>query len=324
MSCQNNADLRGCGGATQKLTGENQRRIAGSARAASYTIGAYPMIKYPNNPMTRWSALAGSKLSSIRQGNVSVNADLQHLSLIVYAIPIERVEEWIPFSLQIEESAQKKTKVAWLSIISFMDHVTPVNGQVQFEQTSYRLQIKRDKQPASWLLGISLGSLAGVATRNLWPMPWHLSAMEFDVSYNRDDHRYNNYRLQTQSQWVNANWEISDSGEKLSADRVKQLKIPASLYSGISDNYFMRRDDSLGLYRTHYHGWALNQGELKSAKCDLLEGFGLLTRDELKKPALVAIQHRVSCQIFSPTIIRDSHLNSSEYSVAETRFAFAT
>src|SRR5262245_28198683 len=282
------------------------------------------MIKYPNNPMTRWSALAGSKLSSIRQGNISVNADLQHLSLIVYAIPLERVEEWIPFSLQLEESAKKKSKVAWLSIVSFMDQGTPANGRMQFEQTSYRLQIMRDRQPASWLLGISLGSLAGVAMRNLWPMPWHLSAMEFEVNYDRDDHHYHNYRLQTQSQWVNANWELSDTGEKLSADRLKKLQIPASLYSGISDNYFMRRDDSLGLFRTHYHGWALNQGELKSAKCDLLEGFGLLTRDELKKPALVAIQHKVSCQIFSPTIISDRHLNAGECPVPGTRFAFAT
>jgi hypothetical protein len=282
------------------------------------------MIKYPNNPMTRWSALAGSKLSSIRQGNVSVNADLQHLSLIIYAIPLERVEDWVPFSLQIEESGKKRSKNAWLSIVSFMDHGTPANGRMHFEQTSYRLQIKRDRQPATWLLGISLGSLAGVATRNLWPVPWHLSAMEFDVTYDQNNHRYSNYRLQTQSQWVNANWEIGDTGEKLSVDRLKQIEVPSSLYSGISDNYFMRRDDSLGLFKTHYHGWSLNQGELKSAKCDLLEGFGLLTREELKKPAMVAIQHKVTCQIFSPTIISDTHLNSGKVSVAGTRLAFAT
>jgi hypothetical protein len=165
------------------------------------------------------------------------------------------------------------------------------------------LHVLREGKPANLLLGISLGSLSAVAIRTLWPVPWHLSAMEFNVAYDKGEGCYHDYRLQTQSQWANASWEISDSGESLLPDQVRSRPLPPSLFTNISNNYFLGRNGSLGLSKTRFHNLAFTSGKLKHAQSDLLERLGLLRRDEFADPILVALQHEVSCQIFSPAII---------------------
>jgi hypothetical protein len=232
-----------------------------------------------------------------------MSAELQHLSLLVYAIPGARAEAVVPNSFQVEKSCLMGREVAWLSILSFLDQGSRHGGHRISELTSYRLHVLREGKPGYLLLGISLGSLSAVAARNLWPVPWHLSAMEFHVAYDRDEGRYRDYRLQTQSHWANASWEISDSGKSLLPDHVGSQPLLHSLFGNISHNYFLGRNGSLGLSRIRYHNLAFTSGKLKHAQSDLLERLGLVRRDELTNPILVALQHRVSCQIFSPTIL---------------------
>ncbi|MCI0339041.1 MAG: DUF2071 domain-containing protein [Acidobacteria bacterium] len=255
---------------------------------------------------------------SVKEGTVSVSAELHHFSLIVYTIPVERARAVIPNSILIEESVHNGGQPSWLSITSFLDQGSQRDGQGVFEQTIYRLHVLAERGPAQYLLGISLGSLSAVAIRNFWPLPWHLSAMEFEVAYDRFAGRYCDYRLQTQSQWANANWEISDTGESLLPDHINYLKLPASFFAGAFNNYFSRRDGSLGLYQARYYDWALTAGRLKHARSDLLLNLGLLKRDELLYPTMVAIQRRISCQIFSPTILGDNQ--STPFSFSPLRF----
>ncbi len=287
------------------------------------------MIKYPDDP----TAIAGPSLfrtsrpPSVRQGNVSISADLQHLSLIIYEIPSQRAQALAPRSFQIEESikaGRAGRKTSWLSVVSFLDQGSKHDGHRGFEQTSYRLHVLSDGKPAHFLLGISLGSLSAVAMRNLWPAPWHLSAMEFQIAYDKGEGRYRDYRLQTQSQWANATWEISDSGESLLADRLGDLSLPSSMAANTFNNYFQRRDGALGLYRSRYQNTAFTLGKLKHAQSDMLERLGLLIDDELLHPTLVAIQHQTSCQIFSPTIVGETRVRTNSFELEQSQLAFAS
>lgn len=273
-----------------------------------------PLNALPNNS----TAVIGiapvvSLLSKVRaplakHGNVSTDTELHHFSLIVYSAPAERAKSLAPDSFEIEESVVNGRKTAWVSVVSFLDSGSRLNGGGAFEQTCYCLHVRRDGVAAHWLLGISLGSLSAVASRNLWSLPWHLSAMEFQADYDSRGERYRNYRLQTQSQWTNASWEISDTGNSLATGQLKESLLPASLLSNTFSSFFERRDGSLGFYRTRYSDLKLAEGQLKHARCDLLEELGLLTGDEMMQPALAATQRIVPCQIYSPTIYgeRDS------------------
>lgn len=269
------------------------------------------MAPDPNIRTTRWNSTASGHLfeskvtPSVKRGSVSVNAEIQNISIILYRLPIERVRSLVPRPLAIETTERGRGCDAWLSVVSFLDLGSRREGHRPFEQTNYRLHVMRDGQPGHWLLGISLGSLSGVGARNLWAMPWHLSAMEFQVSYDKAAGRYSDYRLQTQSQWANASWEIIDSGQSLQLDQAGSRELPSSLAASSLNHYFPRRDAAVGLYQTRYNSIAFTAAKLKHAQSDLIERLGLLTRDEMHRPQLVAVQHQATCQIFSPAIIFD-------------------
>ena len=224
-------------------------------------------------------------------------ANLRHLSIIEYEIPSQRLRAVMTGLLKTEESFVERITGSRLSIVSFLDQGA-WRGQGAFEQTSYLLHVVREGEPWHFLLGISVGALSAVAIRNLWPMPWHLSAMEFQVSYNSARSGYGLYRLRSQSQWANASWEIQDTGDSIHSDPAGVLPVVSSISAGVSRHHFPRRDGTLGLCKLRYRGLALTSGRLRQARSDVLERWGLIQRDELLRPSLVAMQHQASCQIF--------------------------
>ncbi|MBL8207681.1 MAG: DUF2071 domain-containing protein [Blastocatellia bacterium] len=200
--------------------------------------------------------------------------ELRHRSIITYSLPSERVRDLIPEEFDLGETTT-------LTIESFLD-----SGRTQFEQTNYRLQVSLHGKPCSWLLGASLGSLSGVTSRHLYALPWHLSAMEFQVALDSTIDRYKKYRLSTQSQWASADWEIVDTGVPMRAEMPLEIT-----------DYFVRRDGEMGNYQTIYQTSLATRGQLKAGRCDLLHSLGLLSADELQHPTAVLLQRAVTCEI---------------------------
>lgn len=200
--------------------------------------------------------------------------EMLHRSIISYAIPSERVRDLVPLEFTLG-----KTTV--LSIESFLD-----SGRTSFEQTNFRLHLTLNGRPCTWLLGASLGSLSGVTARHLYPLPWHLSAMEFQVALDTTSDRYKSYRLSTQSQWASADWEIVDTG----------LPIIPETPLEVTD-YFVRRDGEIGSYQTIHQPSRATRGQLKIGRCDMLSAIGLLSPAELQHPTSVLLQRAVTCEI---------------------------
>lgn len=200
--------------------------------------------------------------------------EMLHRSIITYVIPSERGRDLVPVEFTLGDTTV-------LSIESFLD-----SGRASFEQTNYRLHVSRHGRPCSWLLGASLGSLSGVTARHLYPLPWHLSAMEFQVALDSASDRYQKYRLNTQSQWASADWEIVDTG----------LPMQAETPSDVTD-YFVRRDGAIGSYQTIHQSNLATCGQLKAGRCDLLSSLGLLSTAELQRPMSVMLQRSVTCEI---------------------------
>jgi hypothetical protein len=215
-------------------------------------------------------------MTGIRSEALIETSELLHFSMIGYSIPVERVRGILPPELESEVG-----KAPFLTITSYIDSGIRLAGggcRDAFEQTNYQLHFR---ESSNWLIGTSLGSLTAVAQRHYWSRPWHLSAMEFQVSY--DGHSYRDYRLQTQSQWANSYWVIEDSGE---------MGIRVPIESRTVD-YYQRRDGRLGVSRMAYYDLYGTAGKLRAARCDLLTRLGLLTERELMCPTLVALQPRV-------------------------------
>ena len=202
------------------------------------------------------------------------SAELHHRSIIFYDVPSERVRNLLPEEFSLSEKTV-------LSIESFLD-----DGRTRFEQSNYRLHISLRGKACAWLLGTSLGSLSAVTTRHLYPLPWHLSAMEFQVGFDAMAQRYTSYRLRSQSQWANASWEITDTGLPLTTSNNNE-----------SNDYFIRRDGAIGSYQTIHRPAFATHGKLITGNCDMLQTLGILTADELQCPTYISLQRAVICEI---------------------------
>ncbi len=239
--------------------------------------------------------------SQARESSFSIDSELRHVSLIVYAASYERVRALVPMEFELEEGEADGRRVAWLSVVSFLDRD---EERGSFEQTSYAAHVRRNGEPGTWILGISLGSLGAVATRNLWPLPWHLSAMEIDAAYSPVKGRYAEYGLRTQSEWANASWRIEDSGVPV---RMEDLAVlPMSLRLPATTRYFTRRDGMPGGQRVQASPAEFTRGRLRAAKCDLLARLGVLTQEELQHPFLTAVCPSMRIESGAPFVLREA------------------
>lgn len=256
----------------------------------------------------------------VRRGSVSVTAELRHVSMLVYAVSPGAARRLVPAGFELTESIIEGRRTAWLSVVSFIDKGSKVDGKGIFEQTEYRLHVIRDGKPAQWLIGTSLGSLSAVGMRNLWPMPWHLGAMEFQVTYDPSRGRYSHYHLHTQSQWENASWDIVDTGEGLLDPGNNRDMFPASLFADMVTTYFERRDGSTGSYVTRNSGATFTKADLRSGQSEMLQRTGLVSRESIGFPALAVVQQTMKCQHYSPSIINPG-MNEE---VRMARYAYAS
>ena len=229
----------------------------------------------------------------IERGRVMTSIELNHISLIIYRIPASRVLQILPAGTTLDTTIDGGTEMAWISVISCIDQ-----GMGGVESTTYRLHVLSEGRPAQLVLGVSLGSLASVGARHLWQLPWHLGAMELQAAYDTLNGRYSDYRLQTQSQWDNARWEMSDSGRAIEPQSLKQLGIPASVLSERVRIIYSRPNCPNSETELVQADWMMTKADLKIARSEFLERSGLLSREELSHPVLAGLQSQGTVTLY--------------------------
>ncbi len=246
---------------------------------------------------------------SAEPNSIGVVAEAQHLSQIVYTLPPTRVKAIFPRELLANgfepvETISEGHSRCWLSVISYLDQQRGLLNSarsVAFEQTFYRLLLTRGGQHFHWLLNTTVGALSAVSARHLWALPWHLGAMEFQLGYDAANHHYQTYRLQSQSEFVNAAWELADASKLVS--KIGEHVPPTLLSQPTINDCFVRRTGDIGLRQTRFHLLDANRGQLLQAHCDLLERLGLLTQTELSNPAFVMLSRVASFEMAAPIVL---------------------
>jgi hypothetical protein len=236
----------------------------------------------------------------------------QHYSQLIYAVPSERARAIFPKELRRQNFELAETNIAghshcWLSIVSYLDRKNLFPGvaiEEGFELTEYRVHVQREGQPYQWLLSTSVGSLVAVGTRHLWPLPWHLSAMEFRLGFDETHQRYQTYRLQMQSEHVNAMWELSDTGEPLCD--LAATGLPDFVFHSVIQDCFVRRDGGVGTRQTRFRLFESKRGSLSLGRCDYLSRQGLLTTTELARPSFVQLSRSVAFEQEAPAVLAES------------------
>jgi len=229
----------------------------------------------------------------IERGRVMTNIELNHISLIIYRLPATRVCQILPPGITLDTSIEGGEEMAWISVISCIDQ-----GMGGVENTTYRLHVIAEGRPSQLMLGVSLGSLASVGARHLWQLPWHLGAMELQAAYDPSTGRYTDYRLQTQSQWDNARWEMSDSGRAIEPQSLQKQGVPASVVSQRVRIIYSRPNCPNSETEVVQADWMMTRAELKIGRSEFLERSGLLSREELAHPVLAGLQSQGTVTLY--------------------------
>ncbi len=211
--------------------------------------------------------------------SVTIATELQHRSVISYLIPSKRVRELVPEEFHLGENTV-------LSIEAFQD-----SSPHRFEQINYRLQVNYRGAFRNWLLGTSIGSFSAITARHYFQNPWHVSAIDLQVSMDAMSGRYHNYRLSSQSQWANSLFEIADTGMSVLNHQRTQ-----------TTDHFTRRDGTIGSQQTAYLPTNTTRGVLKTGRCDMLKNLGILNEAEIAYPLNVSLQRKVNFEL-EPEIV---------------------
>lgn len=269
------------------------------------------LVKHLNPPAHGLNVLSQTqtlqrRVATAPLGKIVSNA--RHFSQIVYAIPSERARALFPAALRAHRFEPVETNVAgqsccWLTVTSYLDQKSPFAGfcEEAVEWAEYRLHVQCDGQSYQWLLNTSVGSLRAVSARHLWTLPWHLSAMEFRLNYHEEAQRYQTYRLQMQSEHLNALWELRDSGEPLLPNQ--EGPIPSFVFDPNQPDCFLRHDGSLGTRITRLRVVASTRAELIQGRCDLLTRQGWLRSTELAHPSFAHLSRSVAFEQEFPRML---------------------
>ncbi len=205
-----------------------------------------------------------------------ITSQLQHHSVISYLIPSVRVRDLVPEEFHLGENTV-------LSIEAFQD-----SSPHQFEQINYRLQVNYRGTFRNWLLGTSIGSFSAITAYHYFQNPWHLSAIDLQVSTDAMSGRYHTYRLNSQSEWSNTFFEIADTGMPILNHQKVQMV-----------DHFIRRDGIIGSQQTTYLPAQTTRGILKTGRCDMLKKLGILDEAEIAYPLNVSLQRKVNFELNS-------------------------
>ncbi len=214
----------------------------------------------------------------------TITTQLQHRCVISYLIPRERVRSFVPEEFHLGENTI-------LGIEAFQD-----SSQRRFEQINYRLQVNHRGAFHNWLFGTSIGSFSAITARNYFQNPWHLSAIDLQISSDPMSGRYDSYRLSSQSEWSNSFFDIADTGMAIINHQRTQMK-----------DHFIRRDGAIGSQQTSYLPTNTTRGILKTGRCDMLKNLGILDAAEIAYPVSVLLQRRVNFEL-KPEPLRLRHL----------------
>lgn len=249
-----------------------------------------------------------SRLIPGKRGFLDIDAPLEHLALITYAVPVERLAPHIPLErFEVPTFEVGGERRALLSVVPFIDAAFRFRMaqfvRFHFAQTNYRVYVidRETGQHCVWFFGTTLGGWPVHLARWLWKIPWYPAKYAWRCRWDENAGRYKDFIYRARSEWGDARVELRDTGE------------PAGLLPGFDsmeeqtlilthpvDGYFHRLDGKLGTYSVGHGVLEFTRAEPVDLRFDLLERLGVLTPEEAQQPHSALISRETAFQIRMP------------------------
>jgi hypothetical protein len=240
-------------------------------------------------------------------GLIDIVSELHHFALINYAVPVERLRPHIPERFEIVEFPMDGGARALLSVVPFVDvdfHFAKLPWLTfRFAQTNHRVYVRDRKsgEHVAWFFGTTLGSRWVHLAQLLWRIPWHHARYAVDCDFDESARRYRRFRYDIDSTWCSARVDLTDTGR------------PATLLDGFAHEeemtlvlthpvagFFHRRDGRVGTYSVWHEVIPMHVGEPRDLHFSLYERLGILSAEEMQRPASVLLSRRTVFTIHMP------------------------
>lgn len=228
---------------------------------------------------------------------IDVLCGLKHFAIITYAVPAERFAGLFPKRFLLDTIELNGEQMALISVVPFIDvdFTSAVFPFPKFTmgQTNYRIYIIDSKtgERCVWFLGTTLDSWTLAVPRYLWNLPWHAGNIRFDCIFDESTGLYQQYRMETRSQWAAASVELSQSDrDSLNFPGFPDTESALVYLTHPLAGFYYRRDKKLGTYRVWHDELRVKPGQLKSANFKLLSDLNLVNIQEQQSPYSVLIE----------------------------------
>jgi hypothetical protein len=253
--------------------------------------------------------ILNQRLQGRSDGPIDIHTRLLHLALINYALPKERLAQYLPTDrFDIPEFSIGGQRLAMMSAVPFVDvdfHFIRLFPFLKFRfgQTNYRVYVidRKTGQYSAWFFGTTLGSPLVHIARALWQIPWHHARYQFDCHYNAQAKRYERYRYEVDSDWGRAEIELEDSGEPVTVvDGFPSYDEMKLILTHPVNGYFYRLDGTPGSYSIWHPEMGLTFGRAGRLYFGLYEKLGLLTKEEMGHPHSIFMCPEIEFKVYLP------------------------
>lgn len=241
---------------------------------------------------------------------IDVLCGLKHFAIITYAVPAARFEGLFPSRFQLDTVDVDGQEMGLMSVVPFVDvdFTSAVFPFPKFTmgQTNYRIYIidTETGERCVWFLGTTLDSWTLAVPRYLWSLPWHAGKVRFDCIFNEETGLYEQYHMETESDWAQASVDLAQSESDLFAfpgfpDTESALVYLTHPLTG----FYYRRDNKLGTYRVWHDALKVKPATLLSAHFKLLADLGIVKEAEQQSPYSVLIEPINEFTIYLPPTV---------------------
>jgi hypothetical protein len=253
--------------------------------------------------------ILNQRLQGRSDGLIDIHTRLLHFALINYALPQERLAQYIPTDrFDIPEFSIGGQRLAMMSAVPFVDvdfHFIRLFPFLKFGfgQTNYRVYVidKKTGQHGAWFFGTTLGSPVVHIARTLWRIPWHHARYRMDCRYNAQAKRYDRYRYDVDSDWGRADIELEDTGEPIRViDGFTSYDEMKLILTHPVNGYFYRLDGEPGSYSIWHPEMQLTMGRARRLYFSLYEKLGLLTKEEMRRPHSIFMCPEIEFKVYLP------------------------
>jgi hypothetical protein len=253
------------------------------------------------------SAALARRLQPCALGFIDIVSELHHFALINYALPKERLEPHIPARFEILELPIGGERRALLSVVPFVDvdfHFVRLPWlRFRFAQTNHRVYVRdrRTGEHVAWFFGTTLGSRWVHVAQLLWRIPWHHARYRIDCDFDEHARRYRRFVYQIDSAWCAGRVDLEDTGEPapLVDGFVTREEMTLVLTHPV-EGYFHRRDGRVGTYSVSHQVIPMNLARPRDLYFSMYERLGILSADEMQRPASVLVSPRTTFAIHMP------------------------